>query len=321
MKLGWNLVHMSVEMTSTILMVVTSALLLIGVHMQWKNARNFYSLFLNTAAVSGVYVSIMYFPFRRNEITGILIGSLLIWCTYACFVILKKRMIKLQKMRQILLGAYLIFAMASFFIVTLEEVDDFQDKILLVSTNDVITEDNREYQTIESHKDILMNLDEEIWRNMTPQARLNLLQIIANIEQKSLGIVTNARVSTANLSRFYYGFYRDQTEEIVVTADLLMAESPKEVISTLCHEVYHTYQYKLVDFYEALDEGGRQLRLFDRAERYGYEFEHYNSGREDMEAYRRQACETDARAYAENAVMQYMSMMHFYKLEEERGEK
>lgn len=326
-KLSWNLPYMSMEATSMVLTVLISVLLIVGVCLQWKGNRNFYNLFLNVIAVSGLYISIMYFPFRKNLISGILLTALVIWAAYSGAATAAKLFRMnwgrswIQLGRDVAASAYIIFAMASFFLVTLEEVDDFRDRILMVSTADVITEENRKQQTIEQYRDDLMGLRPKQWRNLTPQERLNLLQIVANIEQQSLGIATDTRISAANLTSFYYGFYRDWTGEIAVTIDALMAESPEKVISTVCHEIYHNYQYKLVDLYETVDDASRQLRLFDRAERYGYEFENYNSGAEDMEAYRRQACEADAREYAENAVKQYMALLHFYEMDEERVSK
>ena len=97
-------------------------------------------------------------------------------------------------------------------------------------------------------------LQEDEWEKLSAQERLDVLQAVANIEQRYLGLPNELNVGVANLDADILGYYTDKTHEIIVSADSLLYDSPWEVLDTICHEAYHSYQYRLVEALNGADE-------------------------------------------------------------------
>ncbi len=94
------------------------------------------------------------------------------------------------------------------------------------------------------------------------------------------------------------GSYFDYAHEIIIDRAHLLTASPWEVLDTVCHEAYHSYQHRLVDALAGADKDSRNLRLFRKANSYANEFHNYIDGKEDFCSYYHQDCESDAREYA-----------------------
>lgn len=71
--------------------------------------------------------------------------------------------------------------------------------------------------------------------------------------------------------------------------------SPMGVWSTICHEAYHSYQYRLVEALNGADENSKNLRIFRKAYTYEDEFTSYKDGNTDFwPGYYTQGCERRA---------------------------
>ena len=164
---------------------------------------------------------------------------------------------------------------------------------------------NLSEQTIANNMDTILLLQEDEWAKLSAQERLNVLQTVANIEQRYLGLPNELNVGVANMDADTLGYYTDKTHEIIVSADSLLYDSPWEVLDTICHEAYHSYQYRLVEALNSADESSKNLRIFRKAYTYADEFASYKDGSADFCGYYTQDCESDARDYAEDAVSDY----------------
>lgn len=176
-----------------------------------------------------------------------------------------------------------------------------------------------EKQTISANIDTVLKLQQEEWKALSTKEKLNVLQCIANIEASYLGISNELNVGASNLEQNTLASYDDGTHTIYIDLDLLEKSSAEDVLDSLCHEAYHGYQHRLVDVYNSSSEEDRQLRVFNKVADYADEFGGaYVDGDEDFYTYYSQQCETDARAYAKNAVEDYYSRIDAY-LEESAG--
>ena len=144
---------------------------------------------------------------------------------------------------------------------------------------------------------------------------LNVLQTVANVEQRYLGLSNELNVGAANLREGLISYYYDQTHEIVIDIDSLMNDSSWQLLDSLTHEAFHSYEHRIVDAFNAADESIRKLRLFRNVDSYASEFDDYTSGQEDFYHYYNQSCESDAREYAESAVSEYKKRIDKYLLE------
>ena len=189
----------------------------------------------------------------------------------------------------------------------------------LISASGPVREDGREQWTMEENMDAILKLKEETWSGLSAQERLNVLQVVVNIEASSLGLPNGVRVGADNLSGSTQGEYSDATRAISISLTHLMESSARDVLNTCCHEVYHSYQHRLVDAYREAPEALRGLELYRQAATYDWEFEHYQRAKADPELYAGQLCESDSRAYAACASAAYYSRMEAYELQHGSG--
>ena len=59
--------------------------------------------------------------------------------------------------------------------------------------------------------DTILLLQEDEWEKLSAQERLDVLQTVANIEQRYLGLPNELNVGVANLDADILGYYTDQT--------------------------------------------------------------------------------------------------------------
>lgn len=172
-----------------------------------------------------------------------------------------------------------------------------------------------ESQTMKVKLKDLVHLDPDVWETLTSQEKLDTLQVVANIEAHELGLPQELRVGGALLDESTLAEYEEQTHTVSISMDHLENSSAPYVLRSVLHECYHAYQQRLVDAYEDLtDPALRQLKVFRDAAQYAKEFADYKDIDEDDEesyyAYYTQACETDARSYAEDHLYDYYDLLY-----------
>lgn len=148
-------------------------------------------------------------------------------------------------------------------------------------------------------------MQEDKWETLTTKQRIDALQTVANIEAHYLGLLNELNVGASNLREFALGCYSDKTHTISIDIEHLENDPVYEVLDTCCHEAYHSYQHRLVDVYNTTDTSSKCLRLYKKAVTYSQKFGNHENGYEDFCSYYYQKCESDARDYAEEAVLDY----------------
>ena len=176
----------------------------------------------------------------------------------------------------------------------------------------LIADDGLQQQTIAENIDILAGLSDQRWETLSGYERLDVLQTVADIERSYLGIPHELNVGAADLDEYTAGYYRDSTHEIIIDVDLLMHGDQWDVLNTVCHEAYHSYQHCLVDLYDSTEDERRELLIFSDIKDYKAEFSDYIDADEDILDYMLQTCETDARIYSRYSVEDYRDRIMTY---------
>ena len=148
-----------------------------------------------------------------------------------------------------------------------------------------------------------MLLQEEEWKKLNTQEKIDLLQTVAYIEVNRLELPNVLNVGVFVLQEGTQGRYLDETHMIYIDLEHIERDMASEVISTLLHEVYHSWQWRLVDAYKG--KNIQDSKLYNKAATYVKEFTDYENGTEEIITYYIQQCEIDARKYARSAVTDY----------------
>ena len=132
--------------------------------------------------------------------------------------------------------------------------------------------------------------------------RKEIYQKLIDSECRYLGIEP-VRVQIIDGTGRLLGNYVDETRTISIT-ESGMECGVREVINTLCHEVYHAYSVDLVRVFREIEYEEEELLAFRQIERLELGFDHYNSiGL--WEEYLYNSIEVYARSYAENRAEEY----------------
>lgn len=180
-----------------------------------------------------------------------------------------------------------------------------------------------ESDTIANHIETLCLLQAETWAGLSSEDKLSVIQVVANIERRYLGIFDALFVKTDVLEEGTIATYEDASNRITIDIGHLEEDSPEEILNSVAHECYHAYQHVLVDLYLDSSEEYRSLQVFNTAREYLDEYSDYADGgsteQEFMEYYF-QTVEITARAYADAAVDEYFTRIDAYLAAANNGE-
>lgn len=274
----------------------------------------------------GIYTVLVYFKIRTGFIVTVLRIVLLISVLYTACILGRKiknrrryRVIVKRRIERAITSVQIIFAGGMAVIMLAFGVNIFSGSVIMRASTGKELAPPSDSQSISDNIDTVLRLQEEVWAGLSVQERLNVLQTVANIERSYLGIPNELNVGAANLREELLGSYNDNMHEIVISMDSLLNDPVYEVLDTVCHEAYHSYQHRLIDVYNDADAQTRNLRMFRRINDYAEEFDDYQDGYEDFCSYYSQECESDAREYAESAVYDYYEKIQKYLEEKQSG--
>lgn len=177
---------------------------------------------------------------------------------------------------------------------------------------------DEEGETITKNMGTVLLLQEDEWSKLNTEERLRVMKTIADIESNYLGI-QKLTVCTEPLDENTLGHYNDATKTITLNLSYLSTADAKTMLSTLCHECYHSYQHRLVELYDQMEGEAKGLLLFRDASYYKDEFANYVDGSEDYESYSTQWCELDSDKYADEAIIDYYYRIYQYNEQKNGG--
>lgn len=167
-------------------------------------------------------------------------------------------------------------------------------------------------QTILSNIESVCRLDVTTWKKLAFNEKLDVLHSVIKIEQENLGLPDDLQIDVCKMTEDLLGRYNDYSKQILINDNLFLDETSDELLDTVCHEAYHSYQHRLISIYIDMDEKDKNLKLFRNIGRYENEFRNYKNGFDDFDSYYTQTCENNARKYAEERVKEYYKEINAY---------
>ena len=158
----------------------------------------------------------------------------------------------------------------------------------------------------ETNKELLLYFDTEAWEDLSIQQRITVAQEFVDFQSELLGIAT-IHVTAEKLELFTLGQYSDASNEMWIDIEHLATSAPEDVIRTLAHEVFHSYQHYLVNNIDW------NMDVFQSA--YFQEIRDWKANDEDYQrtylngydAYADQPLEASARAYSSEETEKVLS--------------
>ena len=148
---------------------------------------------------------------------------------------------------------------------------------------------------------------DDSWENASRENKIEMLRAVCRVEAETLGIEELPGLKDGKMNENKLGYYDGAEKTIYLNLDSLEKYSRWIAVNTLCHEMYHTYQHRLVEFYLSSDKKFRKLEVMQKANIYMHEFMDYNPAEDDYGKYYNQHCEEDAREYASARTVKYYS--------------
>lgn len=309
----------SLRESMTLLLGLLVSFTILGLLLDRGKRRCGRSMFLNIMIAFGFYTSITYYHIKQNVIDHTIVFIITVYCFYAiAFIIVNIRSFRLSKKYLIRYFSRLINVLKDLsgigmvIIIVLFGIGSFTGSSVISPAAKPVSNQEIEYQTIDNNMDYLVMLREDIWQNLTAEEKLNVLQKVADVERRYLGIPYALTVGTANLTGGALGYYSDRTREIIIDLDHLLDDSSNDLVNTICHEARHAYQHRLVDAYDQVDDELKGLLIFYDVSEYKEEFSDYTDASEDEYLYVTQRVEQDCRKYAKTTTNEYFDRINEY---------
>lgn len=169
-------------------------------------------------------------------------------------------------------------------------------------------DDNKLANNIE----IVSKLDNEIWPSLSTKEKLEVLQTVANVEARFLGLPHELNVQLGALPEDNLASYDDSNHIVTINIDHIEFSPPEEILDSVCHECYHAHQRRACDAYDMIADEYKDLLEFYDIQVYEREFSNYVSGPDHGEEYYNQLVERHARAYGATSVEDYYSHINEY---------
>lgn len=160
------------------------------------------------------------------------------------------------------------------------------------------------------------------WAELSVEDRMEVLKTIVRIECRYLGMGSAPQLELAYTEEELLGQYNHGSNTVTLSYNYLMSakQSGYGVAQCLCHELYHRYQYIMVDFLDAVRQNEEMseyaaLFLLDDATVYEAELCSYVAPSKDSVTYylyASQSLEQDAEKYGNTAVDEYYNAVQLY---------
>lgn len=285
-----------------------------GMCFTMKRHRTWFAVILHTLMPYGICTVLSYVQYEKGIIIGGLVIAVVLAGAYAVYILsgnitgdkAKYKWIMKQRIRRAIGGLHYCLSTTLAVFAVLCLWGDVFSTSMDVSASVPATQKiaYTEEETEEAERDFVARM-ESGEEELTAQERLDILQMVANMEQAYLGIPQTLTVEVEDMERGTCGYYEDYTWTIYVNREYLETLSMQRLLVTVCHEAYHAYQKRLVQVYCRVDDQTENMLMFREIKTYLWEFLFYIDGTKDFEGYYSQNVERDARDYAEKRVEEY----------------
>lgn len=260
----------------------------------------------------GIYTVISYCILLRKSIMYVGFVTMLlciVYIIYLTFNILRNNILKKYSVKRIFKKAFLsiciILSLGCLIIMVPITAKTLLGIPLSQASTKAITGTTNDDYVLDNHLKSVSKIYDGSWKELSTKEKLEILQIVANIECNYMGLPHELNVCAEVLGENLVSRYDEKRHRIDVNISYLEQEVPEELLGTVCHEAYHAYEYQMVYLYDSVDEKQRQLMTFRNVPEYKEEFSSYTDGYDDFEKYESQVVESNARTYAKIAMQEY----------------
>lgn len=162
---------------------------------------------------------------------------------------------------------------------------------------------------VQNHMDTIRLLRPEKWTTLSTQEKMDALRVIINIEIHRLGLNHPISLRSAVLEGDVAAYYDNANHEIVIDMEHLQSVPAERVLTSICHECYHSYQCQMIELYYETPEEYRNMMVFRDVDEYIAEFSDYIHADENASGYYYQTVEVSAREYAAQAASTYYQLL------------
>ncbi len=148
------------------------------------------------------------------------------------------------------------------------------------------------------------------WEKLNTDDRTTLLKKVALIEKENLGIEdADFLVIGDKLDEYSCGFYSYEENQIYLNSSQISHGDLQDCLITVCHEVFHAYEYYVVENIDFDSEMVQNNYYFENARKWKNNIDNYVPSVIDYDMYYDQPLEKDARQYAEDRVTAYTKII------------
>lgn len=291
-----------------------------GVYFTRKRGRNYINILVNVINSWGIYAILAYGNDYKLWFRIVIVFFAVLAIVMSMTVILYDNKIaknvkenKARKTRKIVM-----IIRQNMFIATLLLIIPLYLSLFLgtseVEPTVASTTNYGEEHSFVANMEHIVNFEQERWKNLDIQQKLDICQRLINCEGNYLGLTHQVDVVAIEIPGTVLGSYSEEEYLIRIDKEHLEKSIGYDVMGTILHECAHAYQYEQVDIYMVLDEKYKKSILLYPASIYKEEFSNYKStsNGDSYEHYYYQRAEMDARDLAKTHVAAYKEMIEAY---------
>lgn len=290
---------------------------ILGIACHTKGNRNTPGLMANVIMGYGVFSVIIYkndyptliYTIIVLAIIGVIVNVLLIW---RCNKNKRGENTDNQLItRKIVSNSYNIIAYCLGALVLILSLNTL---IGLSFLNPSIEATKNNNNTIDNNSEVISKLKEKKWRKLSVNNKMDIAQIIVNIEGEYLGLSNPIIIGGDNLSMNKLAEYNYRTKKIMIDINHLQYAESSDVLNSLLHECYHSCQDEYVAIYDDTKKKYKDNYILKEAKQYKKELNNYKKASGDdaksFDNYYSQMIEHDARRYAELRSEDYLPTLN-----------
>lgn len=184
------------------------------------------------------------------------------------------------------------------------------------ATNNADVKDN---SLIKAHLKDVMPIIDGTYNELSLAERLDIFQIIVNIECTYFGssIAVPVKIKPIPVTDgVTYACYNNGEETIYLNELVFNDLDVEDALYIVLHETYHVYQHEQKKLYESVPDELKSLSTLSGAKECKEGLDKYIQSEEDYEGYKNQSIEQDADAYAYVTTAEYIELINQYANDE-----
>lgn len=185
------------------------------------------------------------------------------------------------------------------------------------ATNNADAKDN---SLIKAHLKDVMPIIDGTYNELSLAERLDIFQIIVNIEctyfGSSIAVPVIIKPFSSENNGTTYAYYNNGKETIYLNESVFNDLDVEDALYIVLHETYHVYQHEQKKLYESVPDELKNLSMLSSAKECKEGLDNYISSGENYSEYKNQSIEQDADAYAYVTTSEYIELIDKYASDE-----